>query len=140
MAKAAVQARYLSGRGRVEALTKHWDMANQEGICSLCKDVEPVVGTLEHILLSGGCPALAEARLTMLSFFQAYMVSRPYLLPLMQACWEKEEPLTMQLILDCSVIPLIIKTSQESSQPISKDIFYMMLTFVFKIYTTRRRL
>ena len=140
VAKAAVQARYLSGRGRVEALTKHWDMANQEGICSLCKDVEPVVGTLEHILLSGGCPALAEARLTMLSFFQAYMVSRPYLLPLMQACWETEEPLTMQLILDCSVIPLIIKTSQESSQPILKDIFYMMRTFVFKIYTTRRRL
>ena len=140
VSKAAVQARFLSGRARVEALTKNWDMSNKEGICPLCSDVEPVLGTLEHILLSGGCPALVEARLTMLSFFQAYMVSRPYLLPLMQACWETKESLTMQLLLDCSVIPLIIRTNQESSEPILSDIFYMTRTFCFKIYTTRRRL
>ena len=140
VAKAAVQARYLSGRARVEALTKHWDMSNKEGICPLCKDIEPSLGTLEHQLLGGGCPALAAARLEMISFFQAYMVSRPYLLPLMQACWEIKESLTMQLLLDCSVIPIIIQKAHESSEPIIKDIFYMTRTYIFKIYTTRRRL
>ena len=140
VAKASVQARYLSGRARVEALTRNWDNTNKEGICPLCRDTKPTLGTLQHILLSGGCPALAEARLTMLSFFQAYMVSRPYLLPLMQACWEVEEKLTMQLLLDCSVIPIIIKSSQTSSEPVLKDIFYMTRTYTFKIYTTRKRL
>ena len=140
VSKAGVQARYLSGRGRVEALTKHWDMANKDGICPLCKEIKPTLGTLEHLLLSGGCPALVEARLTMLSFFQAYMVSRPYLLPLMQACWDTDDSTTMQLLLDCSAIPIIIKKAQESNDPIIKDIFYMTRTYVFKIYTSRRRL
>ena len=140
VSKAVVQARYLSGRARVEALTKHWDTANKEGICPLCRDTDPVLGTLEHLLLSGGCPALAEARLSMLSFFNAYMVPRPYLLPLIKPCWSNDESLTMQFLLDCSIIPSIIRSSQESSEPVMKDLFYMTRTFVFKIYITRRRM
>ena len=81
VSKASVQARYLSGRARVEALTRHWDCSNKEGFCLLCNDVSPALGTLEHLLLSGGCPALAEARLEMINFFEAYLVSRPYLFP-----------------------------------------------------------
>ena len=72
VSKAVVQARYLSGRARVEVLTKHWDLTNKEGFCLLCKDTNPVPGTLEHILLCGGCPALADARLSMISFFNSY--------------------------------------------------------------------
>ena len=140
ISKAAVQARFLSGRARVEALTRHWDFSNKDGFCSLCKTITPTIGTLEHFLLSGGCPALVDARLTMLSFFQAYMVPRPYLLPLLQACWEVESSLTMQFLLDCSAIPLVIKMAQESSDPVMKDIFYMTRTFIYKIYITRKRL
>ena len=140
VAKATIQARYLSGRAKVEALTRHWDNTNKEGICPLCKFIEPTLGTLEHLLLSGGCPALTDARLMMLSFLQAYMVSRPYLLPIMQAYWDTEENLTMQLLLDCSVLPDIIRMSQESSFPVLKDIFYMSRTYIFKIYVTRKRL
>ena len=140
VSKAVVQARYLSGRARVEALTRHWDNSNKDGFCSLCKTITPTLGILQPFLLSGGCPALVDARLTMLSFFQAYMVPRPYLLPLMQACWEVEPSLTMQFLLDCSAIPLIIKMAQESSDPIIKDIFYMTRTYIYKIYITRKRL
>ena len=121
--KAVIQARYLSGRARVESLTKHWDMSNKEGICPLCSLVYPTVGTIEHFLLSGGCPALVEARLSMLAFINAYLVPRPYLLPLFQALWEVEDSLTMQFILDCSVIPSVIKKSQESENPILKTFF-----------------
>ena len=87
VSKAVVQARWLSGRARVESLTRHWDNSNKEGICSLCKMVQPAVGTIEHFLLSGGCPALVDARLSMISFFQAYMVPRPYLFPIFQSLW-----------------------------------------------------
>ena len=95
---------------------------------------------MEHFLLSGGCPALVEARLSMLSFIQAYMVPRPYLFPIFQALWNVEESLTMQLLLDCSVIPIVIKLEQESENPVMKDLFYLSRTYVFKIFVTRRRL
>ena len=95
---------------------------------------------MEHFLLSGGCPALVEARLSMLSFIQAYMVPRPYLFPIFQSLWDVEESLTMQLLLDCSVIPSVIKLDQESENPVMKDLFYLSRTYVFKIFVTRRRL
>ena len=128
-------------QGQGESLIRHWDITNKEGICPLCKMVEPVVGTIEHFLLSGGCPALVDARLSMIAFFQAYMVPRPYLFPLFQTLWGgDDDSLTMQLLLDCSVIPQVIKLSQESENPVIKDIFYLTRCYVFKIYVTRRRL
>ena len=140
VSKAVVQARWLSGRARVESLTRHWDMSNKVGMCLLCRDVCPTLGTIEHFLLSGGCPALAEARLSMLNFFQSYMVSRPYLLPIFQSSWDVDNFSTMQLLLDCSVIPTIIKLSENQNNTVMSDIFYLTRTFVFKIYLTRRGL
>ena len=122
----------------MESLTRHWDTTNREGICPLCKIVKPTVGTIEHFLLSGGCPALVEARLGMLSFFQSYMVPRPYLFPVFQALWGHDDSLTTQLLLDCSVIPEVIKVCQESEKTVMQEIFYMTRTYVFKIYVTRR--
>ena len=138
--KAVVQARFLSGRARVESLTKHWDMLNKEGTCSLCRHLNPTPGTIEHLLLSGGCPVLADTRLSLLSFFQAFLVSRSYLFPIFQDCWEVTDSLTMQFLLDCSVIPSVIQLSRVSSDPVLSDLFYMTRTFVFKIFVTRRRL
>ena len=135
--RATVQARFLSGRARVESLTRHWDNTNREGYCLLCKDLNPVLGTMEHLFLSGGCPALAEARLSMLSFFAAFMVPRPYLLPLVKACWDVNKSLSMQLLLDCSVIPIIISETQRSEFPVLKDLFYLTRACVFKIYSER---
>ena len=140
VSKAVIQSRWLSGRARVESLTRHWDMSNRAGICPLCRIVKPTVGTIEHFLLSGGCPALVEARLSMLSFIQAYMVPRPYLFPIFQALWDVDESHTMQLLLDCSVIPSVIKLENESENPVMKDLFYLTRSYVFKISVTRRRL
>ena len=140
VSKAVIQAKWLSGRARVESLTRHWDNSNKEGICPLWKLVKPTVGTIEHFLLSGGCPALVEARLGMLSFFQSYMVPRPHLFPVFQALWGHDDSLTTQLLLDCSVIPEVIKLCQDSEKSVLNDIFYLTRTYVFKIYVTRRRL
>ena len=140
VSKAVIQARFLSGRARVESLTKHWDMTNKDGICQLCQMIRPLPGTIEHLLLSGGCPALVDARLSMLSMFQAYMVPRPYLLPIVDELFGKDETTTMQFLLDCSVLPLIIRLSQQSENPVLHDIFYLTRTYVFKLFVTRRRL
>ena len=140
VSKAKLQARYLSGRARVESLTRHWNPSNKEGLCPLCRDVTPSLGTMEHIFLSGGCPALIDARLCMLSFIQAYMVPRQYLLPLMKSCWGVSDSLTMQLLLDCSVIPEVIQATQEASNPVMSDLFYLTRTYIFKLHRTRQRL
>ena len=140
VSKAVVQARYLSGRAKVEALTMHWDLANKDGFCLLCRDVDPMLGTLEHVLLDGGCPALADARLSMFSFFNSYLVPRPYLFPIFRKCWENSEFLKMQLLLDCSVIPSVIQLCQDSPDPILHDLFYLTRTYVFKLHTVRRRI
>ena len=140
ISKAVLQARYLSGRGRVESLTKHWEPGNAEGHCLLCLALNPTLGTIEHMLLPGGCPALVDARLCMLSFMQSYMVPRPYLLPVMQACWGVDDTTTMQLLLDCSVLPAVLRACQETTQPILKDIFYITRTYISKLHFTRHRI
>ena len=138
--KACTQARALSGRAKTEYLARHWDPSNKEGLCRLCWEYQPTLGTVQHLLLPGGCPALADARLTMLSLFNAFMVTRPYLLPIFQSCWNTCDKLTMQLLLDCSTIPMVISVTQESESPILADIFYLTRTYCFKVFTTRRRL
>ena len=102
--------------------------------------VKPAPGNIEHILLSGGCPALVEARLSMLAFFQAYMVPRPHLFPIFSQVFGKDDNTTMQFLLDCSVLPPIIKLSQESENPVMRDLFYLTRTYVFKLFVTRRQL
>ena len=70
-------------RAHVESLTKHQDMSNRVGICALCSMTKPVSGTIEYLLLFGGYPALVKARLSMIFLIQAYLVPRPYLLPIL---------------------------------------------------------
>ena len=137
VSKACVQVCYLSGRARVEALSRNWDMDNKDGSCLLCKSIKPTLGNLEHFLLTGSCPALVEDILTMLSFFQAYMA---YLLPVLKACWDVDDTITMHFLLDCSVLPIVIKFSQETKKNIQDDLFYMTRSYIFKVHLTRRRL
>ena len=138
--KAVLQARYLSGRGRVESLTRYWDSTNKDGFCQLCASLEPVLGTVEHLFLPGGCPALVDARLCMIAFMQAYLVPRPYLLPLFKVCFGADDTTTMKFLLDCSSLPPVIKAAQETSLPVITDLFYLTRTYIFKLHTTRKRL
>ena len=137
--KAVIQARFLSGRMRVESLSKHWDPSNREGWCLLCHDISPTIGTIEHILLPGGCPILAEERIQMLRMFNSYLTSRSYLFPLLTKYWGHDETETVQFLLDGSVLPDVIRLSQESSFPILKDLFYLTRTYVYKLYISRKR-
>ena len=140
VSKAIIQARVLSGREKVESLTKYWDLNNKDGICPLCQLIRPLPGTIEHLLLSGGCPALVDARLSMLAMINAYLVPRAYLLPVFEELFGRDESTTMQFLLDCSVLSPIIRLAQESENPVLHDIFYLTRTYVFKVFVTRRRL
>ena len=136
VSKAVVQARFLSGRARVESLTKYWDMSNKDVVCLLGQSTNPLPGTIEHLLLAGGCPALVDARLSMISMFQAYMVPRAYLLSLFKELFGKNDNTMMQFLLDCSVLPSIIRLSQISEIPVLYDIFNLTRTYLFKLFVT----
>ena len=144
VSKAVIQARCLSGRARIEALEKHWDPRNKDGLCMLCRaeDLNSTsVGSLEHFLLNGGCPSLAEARLSMLQMINAFLVPRPYLFPVFLNLWGYDSDIMLQLLLDCSAIPMVIKLAQEMANlKIYDELFYITRTYVAKILLTRRQL
>ena len=141
VAKAKIQARCLSGRARIEALTRHWDPANKNGNCVLCVDEKPSLGSLEHFLLSGGCPALADARLSMIEMMQAFLVPRQHLFPIFKEYWSQDNDMKMQFLLDCSNLPLVIGLAQAyPDKSVIKDLFYVTRTYVAKVFMTRRRL
>jgi hypothetical protein len=66
------------------------------------------------------------------------LVPSPYLLLLFKALLEIKDTLTMQLLLNCSVIPRDIMMFQEYENPVMKYIFYVTRTYVLKIFVTRR--
>ena len=70
--KATTQARLISGRYRVEALSGHWTPWNRGGMCSLSHK-----GTVESLLLS--CPSLSPTRETLMNMCWSFMIKAPLL-------------------------------------------------------------
>ena len=141
VSKAIVQAHYLSGRARLENLTKYWDSTNKEGYCLLCKYsvLVPKLQSLAHLLLPGGCEALCEARLFMFTFINSYLVSRPYLFPILKECL-KDDDSFIQFMLDCSTMPSVIKLNQECGESCLEDLFYISRTYIYKLHSVRKRM
>ena len=85
--KATTQARLLSGRYRVEALSGHWVPWNRAGLCTLpdCWNTNLAhKGTVESFLIT--CPSLTTTRLVLEEFTTNLIQAHPYLLPLYNLC------------------------------------------------------
>ena len=112
--KATSQARLLSGRYRVEALSGHWMPGNKEGMCSLplCwKTDNGHKGTIESFLLS--CPSLSTTRASLTEFIDNFLISNPDILPLVTECVMTDP---VQFWLDCSTMPQVRLTVQKCGQ------------------------
>ena len=116
VSKAVVAARMLSGRYRTDRLTRHWTPANPQGLCRLpgCSEEE---GTLVHILLF--CPALAQSRSNMIRLWSSFMVTKPFLLPIISKYTIEEPEHMAQLILDPSCLPLVVATKKSMPEVLS---------------------
>ena len=70
----------------------------------------PTPGTLEHLLLK--CPVLTEVRSNAVSHWSAYLVDKPYLLPIVSYhtlyLGIDGKKLHLQLLLDPNPSPLVI--------------------------------
>ena len=109
VSKAVVASRMLSGRYRTDRLSRHWTSDNPDGLCRLpgCTNQE---GNLTHILLY--CPALSHSRANMIKLWSAFLVSRPFLLPVIKKYTIEEEHRLPQFLLDPSCLSLVISTEQ----------------------------
>ena len=136
VSKAVVSARMLSGRYRTDKLMSNWNNSNQAGLCRL-PGCEGEVGTLLHILLQ--CPSLSEARANVISHWSAFLVPRPWLLPIVAHHTMNGDKLNMQFLLDPSVLPLVISSVKENPD-VLQSCFYLSRTWNFSIHLARQKM
>ena len=136
--KAVVTARMLSGRYRTDSLMRHWSSSNPSGLCRL-PGCENQLGTLTHILLH--CPALAAARANCISHWTAFLVPRPWLLPIVSHHTLSGDQLHLQFLMDPSVLPMVINSAIEKPDTdILNSSFYLSRTWNFTIHLSREKI
>ena len=137
VSKAVITARMLSGRYRTDKLMSNWSNSNPAGLCRL-PGCEGQLGTLHHILLE--CPALSEARTRAISHWNAFLVPRPWLFPIVaHHTLGGGKHLNLQFMLDPSVLSMVISSSR-TNQDIIPSCFYLVRTWNFTVHLEREKM
>ena len=133
--KGTTQARLLSGRFRVEALSCHWVPWNKEGLCTLpmCwRTAEAHRGTIESFLIS--CPSLSSTRQALLMFNQNHLLAHPNLVALVNTCLVMDP---VQFWLDCSTMHPVISAVQKEGESLLYGLFKMTRNYCHGLYKAR---
>ena len=137
VSKAIQQARLLSGRYRSQSLVSHWAPLNREGYC-LSPSCTQVKETVKHILLD--CQAYNEQKSKIYSLWLSTKNTVVYQLVL--EALSSEKSYLLQFILDCSVLPPVIRATQSKAerQIILNELFYLTRTWCFSIHKKRMKI
>ena len=139
VSKARIQLLFLSSQYPCAKYTRHWSHDNPLGICSnpTCKENE-IVESPEHLLLH--CPAYTATRQSMYSlcFKLTNKVSLSIIAGILFKTRYSNKQL-MQLLLDCSVLPEIIKAAQTHGDRVYSDIFFFGRSWCFSIHRERMK-
>ena len=133
--KATTQARILSGRFRVEALTGHWVPWNREGMCSLpeCwRTDQSHKGTVECFLLS--CPSLADARAGLDRFMSSFLEANPSIVNIVKQCLAAS---AVQFWLDCSTMAPVIRAVQTEGEGVMFCLFKLTRNYCHRLHMAR---
>ena len=125
VAMASVQAKFLSGRYRTQALCSHW-LPNKDTKCRL----SPLCDTDEettHMLKD--CHAL-------LCFTQSYCSDHPIISELAIMFCSSKNPDFCQFLLDCSTIPEVIKLFQQHGPVIHHHLFNITRIWCYSLHET----
>ena len=133
--KATVQARLLSGRFRVESLTRHWTPGNRQGMCTLpgcwgSPAAHP--GTVETFLLS--CPSLSTTRQELAVFNCSYIAANPNLELLVNQCLEIDQ---VQFWIDCTTMPPVIAAGQVEGDLVLVNLLKMTRNYCYVLHKAR---
>ena len=132
VSKAIQQARFLSGRYRSSYLERHFTQ-NREGVCINCNSGE--LETIEHILIS--CNAFTETKKKLYKLWLSTKI--PIVYELVLTALSSDKSYLLQFLLDCSVLPSVVRAAQSHSCEIYKELFYLTRTWCFAIHRQRMR-
>ena len=133
--KANTQARLLSGRYGVEALSGHWVPWNKEGMCVLpgCwRTQHSHKGTVENMLLS--CFSLSPTRLKLVQFTILFLHANPHLTQLVHGCLDSDP---IQFWLDPSTIAVVISAVQSQGEDILSGLFKLTRNYCHGLHKAR---
>ena len=134
--KAVIAARMLSGRYLTDQLQRHWTQ-NSAGICLLpsCAPSKSP-GSLQHLLLY--CEALESTRQKLLKLCYKVSLENEQLSSILLSILSSgDETSIMQLLLDCSTMPIVIKCTQDYGPELRDRILYIGRTWCYNIHTER---
>ena len=136
--KACTQARLLSGRYRTELLSSHWS-SNPGGYC-LCPSCDGlfIPEDIEHIFLH--CDSLGTTRLRLSNFTMKYAQDVPLLCSTILELTKPCNPLFLQFLLDCSVIPKVISLCMEHGNVVLHHMFKVSRTWCYSLHRERLKL
>ena len=133
--KATTQARLLSDRYRVEALSGHWTPWNRGGLCTLpgCWNTDQShKGTVESLLLS--CPSLTSTRDDLMHLCWSYLVKFPQLSPVIKSCLILDP---VQFWLDCSCMAPVIAAVQRYGEGVLHPLFRLSRNYCHVLHKAR---
>ena len=123
----------LSGQYRTNILMSKWNtgVERQCQRCDLQQDE-----SLEHILLN--CTAYTEQRQKMISLW--LKSEEPVVRNLVLEAFTNTKEYLLQFILDCSVLPSVIRAGQIFGDTIIQELLYFTRTWCFIIHQKRIKL
>lgn len=133
---ATVQAQFLSGRYRSEALCSHWS-PNAHGRCKLIPGCEEYEDTT-HILQN--CSGLNKTRMKMIDFTNSYCLKHPVIANLVTKYCNTSCRLFCQFLLDSSVLPDVIAAVQMHGKVIHKHLFNISRIWVYSLHRDRLKI
>ena len=138
VAKAQVQALFLSGRYRTEKLSRFWS-ENPDGycLCPSCKGLG-IQEDLSHILLH--CASLAPTRRNLATYTASSARVQPHLSQILLTFTTPSHPMFIQFLLDCSCIPQVILLTQQHGKPALYQLFKITRTWCYSIHRERLKL
>ena len=135
--KAVTACRILSGRYLTDKLQRHWTW-NRAGHCLLPSCIPMSEGSLEHILLH--CPALNSVRRRMYSLYRKVSMESAELSTVINTIFlSGDQQLIMQLILDCTTLPEVIKITQASMTHTRDRLLYLGRSWCYSIHRERMK-
>ena len=136
---AKIQALFLSWRYRTERLCRFWT-DNKEGFCLLdsCKG-QRFFEDINHIIIR--CSGLDETRRRLTNFTAEYIADKPVIQQIVQTyLFSSNEEVTMQFIIDCSVLPLVIASYQKYGPTVHEHLFKVSRAWCRTLHRDRLKL
>ena len=133
VSKAIQQARLLSGRYRTQSLLSHWG-SDSNGHC-LAPGCVNNIETVKHMMIE--CVGYDLVRKNLEQLWRSSGDTNINSLVCDALTWGDDY--LLQFILDCSVLPAVIKTVQMYSTKVLEKLFYLTRTWCFSIHRERMK-